>query len=222
MPDAAILEPCVSEQGTNGTRNRYLAFSGGLVEGEPYPHDMAIRVKFVTIPGNPNCEGQSMWVVSPRDVSELSNQPGALPLPNFVAATLDCEPEFADWSIYEDLYVFHEYIVPGATYEVQFVPMGCEPLEDAYSPPLKIRTNAWGDVVGEYYTNPDDCWTSSSGYVDCWSPPNGVVNFDDISSLVDKFRNLYGAPRKARADIAGEPPIGLPYPFAYPPDVLCP
>ncbi|MGB2988061.1 MAG: hypothetical protein WBE26_19505, partial [Phycisphaerae bacterium] len=59
---------------------------------------------------------------------------------------------------------------------------------------------------------------------------------------VDKFRNLYGAPQKSRADIAGDPPAGipdqlanfvdisydvdavrgLPYPFPYPPAVLCP
>ncbi|MGB2984343.1 MAG: hypothetical protein WBE26_00555, partial [Phycisphaerae bacterium] len=76
--------------------------------------------------------------------------------------------------------------------------------------PLAITTSLWGDVVGEYYTNPANCMVMPSGYVDCWSPPNAVVNFDDISSLVDKFRNLFGAPRKARADIAGDPPVGIP------------
>ncbi|MGB2986976.1 MAG: hypothetical protein WBE26_13975, partial [Phycisphaerae bacterium] len=211
VPDTAIAEPCVVEQGTNGTRNRYLGFSGGLVEGEPYANPMAIRVKFVDIPGS-DCDGQHMWVADPRDVSEKAATLGSSP-PDFVAATLRCYlpsgdgPDFRDWSIYEVLYVYHEYIVPGATYEIQLVPMGCEGAEDAYSTPLTIRTSKWGDVVGEY--NEGACCTRH-GYTDCWTAPNGVTNFDDISSLVDKFRNLYGAPQKSRADIAGDPPAGIP------------
>ncbi|MGB2987609.1 MAG: hypothetical protein WBE26_17220, partial [Phycisphaerae bacterium] len=143
------------------------------------------------------------------------------------------------WSIYEDLYVYHEYIVPGATFEIQLVPMGCEGSEDAYSEPLTIGSSMWGDAVGEY--NEGACCTRHE-YEDCWTAPNGVANFDDISSFVDKFRNLGGAPQKSRCDIAGESPDGipdqlcnfvdisydvdafrgLPYPFPYPPDVLCP
>ncbi|MGB2984293.1 MAG: hypothetical protein WBE26_00280, partial [Phycisphaerae bacterium] len=119
VPDPALPEPCVVEQGTNGTRNRYLAFNGGLVEGEPYANPMAIRVTFVDIPGS-NCDGQHMWVTDPTDVSEKAATTGSSP-PDFVKATLRCDlpsgdgPDFRDWSIYEDLYVYHEYIVPGAT-----------------------------------------------------------------------------------------------------------
>ena len=39
-----------------------------------------------------------------------------------------------------------------------------------------------------------------------WAAPDGDVDFDDITAVVDKFRNLPGAPIKARADIAPDMP----------------
>ena len=137
--------------------------------------------------------------------------------------------------------MYHEYIVPGATYDIQIVQMGDEGLEECYSLPLTITTSMGGEVVGEYYTNPDDCCTRHA-YTDCWTPPDCNCDFNDITAIVDKFRNLWGAPQKSRADIAGDPPggvpdllanfvdisysgdcfRGLPYPFPYPPDCLCP
>jgi hypothetical protein len=41
---------------------------------------------------------------------------------------------------------------------------------------------------------------SDCGVQPC-APPEGVINFVDISACVDKFRNLPTAPRKARADV---------------------
>ncbi len=38
-------------------------------------------------------------------------------------------------------------------------------------------------------------------------PPDGVVNVPtDVTSVLDKFRNLAGAPIKARCDLVGIPP----------------
>ena len=52
----------------------------------------------------------------------------------------------------------------------------------------------WGDVVKSCTTNP------------C-CPPDGVVNVTtDVTAILDKFRNLPGAPIKARCDLAGVPP----------------
>jgi hypothetical protein len=53
---------------------------------------------------------------------------------------------------------------------------------------LEVKLSATGDVVG-------DC-----GLTPC-SAPQGVIDFVDISAVVDKFRNLPTAPRKARADL---------------------
>jgi hypothetical protein len=52
-----------------------------------------------------------------------------------------------------------------------------------------VSTSKWGDLVG-------DC-----GVTPC-TPPDGVVDFVDISAVVDKFKDLPGAPRKARADLS--------------------
>ena len=58
----------------------------------------------------------------------------------------------------------------------------------SYSSALPIDLSAAGDVVG-------DC-----AVIPC-TAPQGVVDFVDISAVVDKFRNLPSAPRKARADL---------------------
>jgi hypothetical protein len=65
-----------------------------------------------------------------------------------------------------------------------------------------------------------------------WTAPDGDADFDDIAALVDKFKNLPGAPSKTQADLAGDLPSlivdfedisvvvdgfrGLPYPFDGP------
>ena len=38
------------------------------------------------------------------------------------------------------------------------------------------------------------------------TPPDGTVDFIDIAALVDKFKNLPGAPIKDRTDLAGDVP----------------
>ena len=96
----------------------------------------------------------------------------------------------------------------------------CDPMhESAYSAALHLTTSRWGDLVGNCLENP------------C-SPPQGVADFDDISAVVDKFRNWPGAPAKARSDVAPAtvdfwvnftdiPDVvdafrGLPYPYEAP------
>ena len=62
-------------------------------------------------------------------------------------------------------------------------------------------------MVGECYASTDPrCALLLSGYKDCCLAPNGTVNFNDISAVVDKFKNKEGAPAKARADIAPQTP----------------
>ena len=53
---------------------------------------------------------------------------------------------------------------------------------------LETTTSAWGDLVRNCITDP------------CW-PPDGDVLIADATAVIDKFRNLDGAPTKARADI---------------------
>ncbi|MGB2987485.1 MAG: hypothetical protein WBE26_16600, partial [Phycisphaerae bacterium] len=210
-------------------KNRYLSF----VPQNP-GQQTALRVTLVNMPPPfEDYEGCQLWVGQPSPVSEAAASTGPTPPPTFMAAELQNAWHCMDWSTVGLLDVFDDEVVPGALYDVQAIGCACDPSNPAhYSAPLSIATSKWGDVVGAYYTNPANCMVMPSGYVDCWSPPNGVVNFDDISSLVDKFRNLFGAPRKARADIAPDIPDrlvnfvdvsydvdafrGLPYPFDGP------
>ena len=66
---------------------------------------------------------------------------------------------------------------------------GCDTADsDSYSPPLTVTMSPAGDVVGD--CAPDPC-----------TAPQSVVDFVDITAIVDKFKNEPCAIRKARADL---------------------
>jgi len=190
---APRLETAVADVG-NGTRNRYLSFAGG---GAGF--SQALRV---TITGMPSefsyAIDQQWWVGEPRRVTEASGSADPTPEPAFWAASLQCDPHFTDWSIYEAIHVYHSSVVPDGSYNVQLVEEGCGMSEVDFSVPLSIITSSSGDVVG-------DC-----GVTPC-SAPQGVVDFVEIAADVDKFRNLPSAPMKSRADIINSS-TGIPAP----------
>jgi hypothetical protein len=177
-----------------------------------------------------------MWVGEPTEVTETSGETGPIPTPTFWASTLQCEPYNGDWAQHSAIHVYHELIVPDSEYDLQAFNGVC----GGWSAPLSIVTSAYGDVVGTPYPPPlpDNCPTTGKGYVDCWTPPEGFVGFDDISSVVDKFLNKPGAPQKSRADLYpaevdfkvdfGDIPmvvngfLGLSCPYQPPPDPPCP
>ena len=144
-------------------------------------------------------------------MTESASSGGASPAPVFSAAELQCEPFYTDWGAWGTLSVSGADVVPGAVYAVQMIEDGCDVNnEGSFSAPLNVPTAKWGDV----------------------RDPFNVVNFLDISALVDKFKDKPGAIVKSRADI--EPNIpnrivnflgisrdvdafqGKPYPFAGP------
>jgi hypothetical protein len=106
-------------------------------------------------------------------------------------------------------------IVPNTEYVVQ--------PEDEFGafvgPASSATTYEWGDITGTFL---DGAWTA----------PNGIVDFQDVSAAVDRFRNPPTAPSLERCDIAPETPNGvvdfedisyvvdafrnLPYPFGLP------
>jgi len=171
-----------------GTKNRYLSFSGG----DP-GRVQAIQVTFVSLPGYEYAEGRTMWVRQPWEMVECSGCNGHIP-PFWWGAPLGCEADayWGDWSAFGTVDVWDNAIVPGALLEVRVLDETCDPYDPTSFPEtLTVQMSAAGDVVG-FDRNPQD---------DVWAPPQGVVDFVDISALVDKFRNLPSAPRKARADV---------------------
>ncbi|MGB2986860.1 MAG: FG-GAP repeat protein, partial [Phycisphaerae bacterium] len=162
LPETPVVVP----------KNRYLSF----IPQNP-GQQTALRVTLTSSALFPADVGMQWWVGSPGPVSEKAASAGSDP-PDFMAAELQNTWHCMDWSIVGLLDVSGCEIVPSATYDVQAIDCTCNPSIAAnYSAPLAITTSLWGDVVGEYYTNPANCMVMPSGYVDCWSPPNGVVNF---------------------------------------------
>jgi C1A family cysteine protease len=185
-------------------KNRYISF----VPGNP-GLEIALRVTFTQLPaGFEALEGESMWVGPPQQVTEAPGSSEATPEPTFTAATLQCEPYYRDWSTFGTVHVYHEAVIPGATYQVEAT-SGARGagVEGRQAQPLELTTKIWGDIVA----------------------PDGVVDFIDISALVDKFKGEPGALSKVVTDLAGDMPNrvidfsdisncvdgfrGMPYPF---------
>ena len=186
----------------------------------------AIRVTFVDLPDPYDAwEGVKMWVGEPQAISENAGKvdPAEAPgWPTFTAVTFHCalQPEdYRNWSTLGTIHLYHEGIVPGGTYDVQEIHQLCDPaVEASYSLPLRLDTSIWADIVSNCATDP------------C-GPPDGVVGIPtDVTAVLDKFKNLDGAPIKARADIEPQIPDhsisitdvtyvldafrGSPYPFS--------
>ncbi len=182
-----------------GTRNRYLSFTvddASLQE---------IRVTMTSLaPPFDVHNGERMWVGGPGQVCESSGEAGPCSdEPEFWAAPLECNADFsADWTQYDAVHVYHELVVPDSVYELQAIAIheSCSWTDEGnFSAPRQIRMSKYGDAVWMY--DDDNCRTTEAGYVDCWTAPNGVVDFADISAAVDKFMNAPGAPQKSRSDV---------------------
>jgi len=174
-------------------KNRYISF----VPGKP-ARFTALQVTLVDLPAAFEAlEGTQMWVGAPSSISEIADRLDEEP-PVFTGARLACEPVFLDWSTLGTVDVFDDEIVPGAVYAVQAIDLACgQSAEAYYSAPLTLMTSRWGDLVGRCYVTP------------C-TPPDGTVDMiSDVTAVLDKFKNLPGAPTKARADLAGAVPNAI-------------
>ena len=176
-----------------GATNRHLS----IVGGNP-GQQVAIRVVVASLSAPYDVlNGQTMWVGEPRQISENAGHvdpAGAPGFPVFWTATLQCDPYYTDWSTYGTVQVYDEIIIPDGLYLVQAIDTACDTaVEVNYSLPWWFGTSTWGDIVRNCATTP------------C-TPPDGVVGIaTDVTAALDKFKNLPGAPIKARCDI--EPAI---------------
>jgi hypothetical protein len=181
-------DPAVLDVGY-GTRNRYLSFVGKDL-GETLT---AVRVTFKSLPPPHDVyNGDQWWVGEPFEVTQASGSAESTPPPTFWAATLTCdEPYYDDWSRYGVVHVFDAGIINSGEYHIQKIADDCNPDdEDNYSDPTWITMSTFGDVCGG----------------NCDAPPQGTVDFVDISCIVIKFKNEPGAMCKTRADITGNGP----------------
>ena len=88
--------------------------------------------------------------------------------------------------------VYHEYIIPGGEYGVEFTAdPGGPASHPQQSEPESVTMSRWGDLTGSF--------DEEGGF---WTEPDGTVDLvTDIVAVIDKFSNRPGAPPKARADL---------------------
>jgi hypothetical protein len=201
IPDEC-LPPGAPVEVADGTfaMNRLLA-----IKGPGSGEQLAIRVSLNDLPPpHDTYNGSALWLGAPSTYCENSGEdvppaggecgpaPGALQ-PTFLAATLVCDPVYMDWSMFDTIYVFHEFIVPGAVYAVYAVDEACGPVSGGvYSSAFGMTTGLWGDLV-------EDCTPRPEG--PCLPPDGSVGITTDVTGVLDKFKNLNTAPSKARCDL---------------------
>jgi subtilisin family serine protease len=136
--------------------------------------ETAIRVTLVDLPDFPGSNGEVRWVGPPQVCQECTGAP-------FTAASLQCSPHCMDWGAVGLVDILGIEVVPGSTYEVDVLecPCGDPGNPSLFSAPLIVETSACGDVVA----------------------PFGTPNFGDVSAVLDSFRCVAGAPRKARCQL---------------------
>ncbi|MEK7755916.1 MAG: hypothetical protein AAB385_01760, partial [Planctomycetota bacterium] len=169
-------------------KNRFISLQGS------HPDKLtALRVTLTSLqhpnppndPGRPPInfsafEGQYRWVGPAVEYRE-----GTAPQPAFLAARLQCTPYYTDWAAVGLVHVYGAEIMPSSLYLVQAIEQDCDINggDSNYSASLTLGTSRWGDVESPF--NPP----SSQ------SQPDAI----DIVSLVNKFKNLAGAPTKVYA-----------------------
>jgi hypothetical protein len=225
---APVKTDGTSPAGTCGLQKvRYLTLLGDAPGKQT-----AMRVTLRDLPAPyDSLNGQTLWVGQPEVICENSGQTtpppegcgvSGVPPPTILAATLRASPPYyTDWTLLGAVNVYHEYLVPGGTYDIQAIGEGCDTGDEAaYAAPLVLTTSIWGDTVGNCTVYP------------C-SPPDGIVNVTtDVTAILDKFKNLPAAPLKTRCDIEPATPdqlvnitdvaqsidafLGLGYPFGPP------
>ena len=220
-PQPEMIGPDIS------TKNRFLSFTAGDVSSS-----QGIRVTFDSLPPPHDVwNGAELWVGPTSLVSEAgANVAPTEGFPDFTAATLQCAPFYADWSSLGTIHVFHEGVVPDASYRVDVINEACNiGVSSSYSEALPMTTAIWGDTVLNLGDTPP-------------LPPEGAVNVNDALAVLGRFSSAPGSIAKARADL--EPAcldllinvsdvlsslagfVGLNYPFAPtaadPCDSACP
>lgn len=125
------------------------------------------------------------WVGKPGTFLESQGNPGG---GSYLAARLQCTPLYRDWTVDGEFHVIGAEIVPSSTYQIQNLGESCRGNEAscvAASAPIVATTARWSDIAAAF--NPPATTTQ----------PDAI----DVAQLVNKFKNVVGAPVKAISQI---------------------
>lgn len=101
-------------------------------------------------------------------------------------------PQCMDWSTF-DILITEDIIVPESLYKIQLIDCDCPSFS---SQPNVISTSfVWGDVAGMFGSE--------------WTPPDGVVDFNDINAVVLRFQGHPDAPPLQACDLYPDIPDGI-------------
>jgi hypothetical protein len=105
---------------------------------------------------------------------------------------LVCDPPvYRDWAM-AHVDIGDKDTVPGATYAIEATLDGV----DFLAPVSLLTVPVWGDVVGEFVG-------------ESWTGPDNVVDFKDITAVVDRFKNDPTAPPVIWCDMQPALPDGV-------------
>lgn len=177
------------------TKNRTLSFLGSNLPGSPWA-TTAIEVQLIELQNpdfggfefgascasdgtnsNGEPQGCKRYVGPPFTVYESVSNPS---LGSYTAARLQCTPYYTNWVPFGLVHVVGAEIMPSSEYKVRCISR----YDETCSDPLTVKTARWGDIAGS---------AQSNGLSD------GVVDSLDVVAMVNKFRNVAGAPSKNRA-----------------------
>ncbi len=158
-------------------------------------------------------EDDQLWVGPPIICADVPSPPR-----DYRCAQLSCEPYYAnDWGD-EVIHITGAEIMPSSEYDVRAIPATCAGAEDACvfaSPPLRIGTQRWGDVVAPFQERSPDLVSAIQPTIadvlvvvdrvkqlptsvlkpiaHLWSEGNGLdlegnVSVFDITSVVDSLK----------------------------------
>jgi len=151
----------------------------------PAPDFSAYESASCTAAGESNA--CTRWVGPPVTIQESQDVPA---LGIFLAARLQCTPYYTDWTAFASVTIFGAEILPSSTYELVTFASSCKGIETTcinIGIPVQALTRRSGDVVTLY--NPPSLTAQPDG--------------NDVIALVNKFKNLAGAPSKASGQIFG-------------------
>ncbi len=129
--------------------------------------------------------GCARWVGKPSTFAESQDIPAQ---GTFKASRLQCTPFYHDFASEGLIHVVGAEILPSSIYELQVLSQGCEGNESACTAvwwPITMTTRRFGDIAALY------------------NPPSTTQQPDvtDLSQLVNKYKNVTGAPSKAIAQL---------------------
>lgn len=166
-------------------KNRFISFSptGG-------PIAVAHQVELTASASFPGSVGVVKWVGEPFEGGCPGSCSG-----EFVAHLVDEPFAFYSSAWPAAVHIGDCGIVPDAEYEIRAILEGADPGVLAnFSAPLALETVArpapkfWGDTVGEFFFA-------------FWTNPNGIVNFNDVTAVLQGFTSNPVAPHRTWLDL---------------------